>query len=158
MGRLYLYRSYVWYVRRLRACVVNSRECRFYTGVAVFFNAVHGHHFDAETYIDVLPQHRLIYLWMPKAASTTIRSVLSSLEFGTLSGPPLELLNSRRCSGIRSPRVAGFSVFHRLAKSAEVVRNPYARLLSAWSDRYQGRPLIEGHPSINAYRAYRAIR
>jgi hypothetical protein len=29
-------------------------------------------------------------------------------------------------------------------------------LLSAWSDRFQGRPLIEGHPSINAYRAYRA--
>ena len=111
MGRLYLYRSYVWYVRRLRACVVNSRECRFYTGVAVFFNAVHGHHFDAETYIDVLPQHRLIYLWMPKAASTTIRSVLSSLEFGTLSGPPLELLNSRRCSGIRSPVRPDFRSF-----------------------------------------------
>jgi len=115
MGRLYLYRSSMWYVRRLRARVVNSRECRLYTPAAVFFNAVRDGHFDAETYIDVLPQHGLIYLWVPKAASTTIRSVLSSLEFGTPPGPPLELLNSRRCTGIRSPRLAGFSVFHRLA-------------------------------------------
>jgi len=161
MGRLYLYRSSMWYVRRLRARVVNSRECRLYTPAAVFFNAVRDGHFDAETYIDVLPQHGLIYLWVPKAASTTIRSVLSSLEFGTPPGPPLELLNSRRCTGIRSPRLAGFSVFHRLAKSAEAlrftfVRNPYARLLSTWSDRFQGRPLTEGHPSINAYRTHRA--
>ena len=149
-------------MRRLRACVVNSRECRLNSPAAKFFNAVREHHFDAETYIDVLPQHCLIYLWVPKAASTTIRSVLSSLEVGTPPGPPLDVLNSRRCSGIRSPRQAGFSVFHRLAKSAEAlrftfVRNPYARLLSAWSDRFQGRPLIEGHPSINAYRARRAV-
>jgi hypothetical protein len=108
-----------------------------------------------------LPPGRKNYLWVPKAASTTIRSVLSSLEFGTPPGPPLELLNSRRCSGIRSPRLAGFSVFHRLAKSAEAlrftfVRNPYARLVSTWSDRFQGRRLIEGKPSIDAYRAHRA--
>jgi hypothetical protein len=161
MGRLYLYRSCVWYVRQLRAFVVNNRECRLSTQSATFFNDVREHHFDAETYIDVLPLYSLIYFWVPKAASTTIKSVLSSLEFGTPPGPPLELLSSRRCSGIRSPRQAGFSVFQRLAKSAEAlrftfVRNPYARLLSAWSDRFQGRPLIEGHPSINSYRAHRA--
>jgi hypothetical protein len=159
MGRLYLYRSCVWYARRLRARVVNNRECWLNSRAAAFFNAVHEHHFGAETYIDVLPQHSLIYLWLPKSASTTIRSILSSLEVGT--PPGLELLYNRRCSGIRSPRLAGFSVFHQLAKSAEAlrftfVRNPYARLLSAWSDRFQGRPLIEGKPSINAYRAHRA--
>jgi hypothetical protein len=161
MRRLYLYRSSVWYVRRLRARVVNSRECRLYTPAAVFFNAVRDGHFDAETYIDVLPQHKLIYLCVPKAASTTIRSILSSLEVGTPPGPPLELLYNRRCTGLRSPRLAGFSVFHRLAESAEAlrftfVRNPYARLLSTWSDRFQGKPLVEGNPSIRAYRAHRA--
>ena len=161
MGRLYLYRSCLWYVRRLRARVANSRECWLNSAASAFFKTVRQHHFDAETYIDVLPQHGLIYLWVPKSASTTIRSVLSSLEVRTPPGPPLELLNSRRCSGIRSPRQAGFSVFYRLAKSAEAlrftfVRNPYARLLSAWSDRFQGRQLIEGKPSINAYRAHRA--
>ena len=83
MGRLYLYRSCMWYVRRLRACVVNGRDCRLYAPAAVFFNTIREHHFDAETYIDVLPQHRLIYLCVPKAASTTIRSMLSSLEVGT---------------------------------------------------------------------------
>ena len=131
MGRLYLYRSCLWYVRRLRACVVNSRECRLNAPAAAFFNTIREHHFDAETYIDVLPQHRLIYLCVPKAASTTIRSILSSLEVGTPPGPALELLYNRRCTGIRSPRLAGFSVFHRLTKSAETlrftfVRNPYA--------------------------------
>jgi hypothetical protein len=147
----------LWYVRRLRAYVVNSRECRLKATAARFFNCIREHHFnfDAETYIDVLPQHGLVYLWVPKAASSTIRSILSSLEVGT--PPPQELLYNRRCSGIRSPRLAGFSVFHRLAKSAEAlrftfVRNPYAR----WSDRFQGRRLIEGNPSIDAYRTHRA--
>jgi hypothetical protein len=162
MSRLYLHGTYLWYARRLRAYVVNGRECRLNTPAAAFFNAIREHHFDAETYIDVLPQHRLIYLCVPKAASTTIRSILSSLEVGTPPGPPIELLYNRRCTGIRSPRLAGFSVFHRLAKSAEAlrftfVRNPYARLLSTWSDRFQGRPLIEGNPSIKAYRAHRAV-
>ena len=160
-GGLYLYRSCLWCARRIRAHIVNSRECRLNSAASAFFKAVRKHHFDAETYIDVLPQHGLIYLWVPKAASTAIRSVLSSLEVGTPPGPPLELLNSRRCSGIRSPRQAGFSVFHRLAKSAEAlrftfVRNPYARLLSVWSDRFQGKPLTERNPSIDAYRAHRA--
>jgi hypothetical protein len=57
--------------------------------------------------------------------------------------------------------IAGFSVFHRLTKSAEAlrftfVRNPCARLLSTWSDRFQGRRLIAGNPSIDAYRTHRA--
>src|SRR6516162_6659894 len=59
------------------------------------------------------------------------------------------------------PLLAGFPVFHRLAESAEAlrftfVRNPCARLLSAWSDRFQGKRLIDGKPSIEAYRAHRA--
>jgi hypothetical protein len=161
MGRLYLHGSYLWYARRLRACVVNGRECRLNTPAAAFFKAIRQHHFDSETYIDVLPQHRLIYLCVPKAASTTIRSILSSLEVGTPPGPPTELLYNRRCTGLRSPRLAGFSVFHRLAESAEAlrftfVRNPYARLLSTWSDRFQGKPLVDGNPSIKAYRGHRA--
>jgi len=160
MGRLYLYRSCVWYVRRLRACAVNSRECRLYTPAAVFFNSVRKHHFDAQTYIDVLPQHKLIYLCVPKAASTTIRSVLSSLEVGTPPGPALELLYNRRCTGIRSPVLPDFLSFIDSPKAQKhydsLFRNPYARLLSAWSDRFQGKRLIDGKPSIEAYRAHRA--
>jgi len=111
MGRLYLYRSCLWYVRRLRARVANSRECWLNSAASAIFKTVRQHHFDAETYIDVLPQHGLIYLWVPKSASTTIRSVLSSLEVRTPPGPPLELLNSRRCSGIRSPVRPDFRSF-----------------------------------------------
>jgi hypothetical protein len=161
MQQLYLCRSCLWYARRVRARVVNSRECWLHSSAAAFFKGIREQHFDPETYIDVLPQHKLIYLCVPKAASSTIRSVLSSLEVGTPPGPPLELLYNRRCNGIRSPRQAGFSVFHWLAKSAEAlrftfVRNPYARLLSTWSDRFQDRPLIGRHPSVRIYREYRA--
>jgi len=89
MGRLYLYRSCVWYVRRLCACVVNSRDCGLYAPAAVFFNYIREHHFDAETYIDVLPQYGLIYLWVPKAASTTnqVRSKQSGIR--NTAGPSL---------------------------------------------------------------------
>ena len=111
MGRLYLYRSCLWYVRRLRARVANSRECWLNSAASAFFKTVRQHHFDAETYIDVLPQHKLIYLCVPKAASTTIRSVLSSLEVGTPPGPALELLYNRRCTGIRSPVLPDFLSF-----------------------------------------------
>ncbi|MFY9837144.1 MAG: sulfotransferase family protein [Xanthobacteraceae bacterium] len=154
-------RTCLWYLRRARAYVANRRDCWVTPSAAAFFNSVCENHFDPETYIDVLPQYSLIYLCVPKAASSTIRSVLSSLEVGTPPGPPLALLYNRRCTGLRSPRLAGYSVFHQLAKSPEAlrftfVRNPYARLLSAWTNRFQGKPLIDGEPSITAYRAYRS--
>jgi hypothetical protein len=160
MSRAYFCRTCLWYLRRVRAYVANQRDCWVNPSAAAFFNSVCENHFDPETYIDVLPQYRLIYVCVPKAASSTIRSVLSSLEVGNPPGPPLALLYNRRRSGIRSPRLARFSVFHRLAKSPEVlrftfVRNPYARLLSAWTDRFRGKSLIDGEPSITAYRAYR---
>ena len=71
------------------------------------------------------------------------------------------LLTARTLGDRRTSPMKLASKGEVLSKSAEAlrftfVRNPYARLLSAWSDRFQGRPLIEGKPSINAYRAHRA--
>ena len=159
MCQAYFGRTCLWYLRRLRAYVANQRDCWVNPSAAAFFNSVRENHFDPETYIDVLPQYKLIYLFVPKAASSTIRSVLSSLEVGTPPPAPQALLSRRRC-GIRSPRLAGFSVFHQLAKSPDAlrfafVRNPYARLLSAWTDKFRDKPLIDGNPSITTYRAHR---
>lgn len=111
--------------------------------------------FDLDTWIDVLPRHRLIYVSVPKAASTTIRSILSELQ--TSSKPPVEqVLYKRRCSGLLSPTLAGLTVFHEMASSADTlrftfVRNPYARLLSAWSNKIAGKPLRPGDPYIDLY-------
>lgn len=111
--------------------------------------------FDLDTWIDVLPRQKLIYVNVPKAASTTIRSILSALE--TSSRPPDErLLHKRRCSGLLSPSLAGLDVFHEMATSADTlrftfVRNPYARLVSAWSNKFDGKPLRRGDPYIDLY-------
>jgi hypothetical protein len=111
--------------------------------------------FDLDTWIDVLPRHRLIYVSIPKAASTTIRSILSEIQ--TSSKPPSEqVLYKRRCSGLLSPTLAGLTVFHQMVSSAETlcftfVRNPYARLVSAWSNKIAGKPLSPGDPYIDLY-------
>lgn len=115
--------------------------------------------YDAKTYIDVLPKHRLIYLRVPKCASTTIRLSLSTLALGTPPNP--ELIAKRRVSGLGSTALVGFSTFYRLVNDANTlrftfVRNPYARLLSAWADKFQGKPLIAGDQFIDVYRARRA--
>ena len=113
--------------------------------------------FDPDGLIDVLPDHRLIYVCVPKSASTTIKSALSALERG-VAAPP-EALHKRRCSGLRSPSQVGLSRFHRLASSAETlrfsfVRNPYARLVSAWADKFQGKPLNARDSFIELYRTH----
>lgn len=120
-----------------------------------FYREIRNSGFDADTWIDVLPRQKLIYVNVPKAASTTIRSVLSAFE--TCSRPPHEdVLHKRRCSGLLSPSLAGLNVFHEMANSADTlrftfVRNPYARLVSAWSDKIYGKPLRRGDPYIDLY-------
>jgi hypothetical protein len=119
------------------------------------YNRIRNSGFDLDTWIDVLPRHRLIYVSVPKAASTTVRSILSELQ--TSSKPPAEqVLHKRRCSGLLSPSLAGLTVFHEMASSADTlrftfVRNPYARLVSAWSNKIAGKPLRPGDPYIDLY-------
>jgi len=120
-----------------------------------FYRGIRDHGFDLDTWIDVLPRHKLIYVCVPKAASTSIRTVLSALETG--ARPPDEhVLHKRRCSGLMSPSLAGFDVFHDMAKSSETlrftfVRNPYARLVSAWANKIDGKPLRRGDPYVDLY-------
>ena len=115
--------------------------------------------FDPDAHIDVLPRHRLIYLSVPKCASTTIKSALSALELGVL--PPTDRVHVRRYSGLHSPTQVGLSTFHRLANSTTTlrfafVRNPYARLVSAWADKFQDKPLVPGDSFVDLYLCHRA--
>jgi hypothetical protein len=155
----YLCRSVRFHLLRVRSRIINRRDQWLDQAAASFFRELRDGGFDPNTYVDVLPRHRLIYVCVPKSASSTIRSVLSSLESG--APPPPDLLFKRRCSGLKSPTQVGISSFHRLAKSAATlrfsfVRNPYARLVSAWADKFQGKPLIAGNPLIDQYLVRRA--
>lgn len=85
MKRVYFCRTCLWYLRRARAYVANQRDCRTNSSAAAFFNSVCENHFDPETYIDVLPQYRLIYLFAPKAASSgffMLRKIARFLQAG----------------------------------------------------------------------------
>ena len=113
---------------------------------------------DPEAHIDVLPQHRLIYVSVPKCASTTIKSALSALELGVV--PPPSKVHTRRYSGLHSPTQVGLSTFRRLVNSAGTlrfafVRNPYARLVSAWADKFQNKPLVPGDSFVELYLRHR---
>lgn len=48
------------------------------------------------------------------------------------------------------------SSFYRLTTDAgmlrfSLVRNPYARAVSCWADRYRGKPLVPGDPFTDIY-------
>lgn len=138
--------------------IANWRDRRFDPQASSFFDALTERGFNPNAHIDVLPRHGLIYVCVPKCASTTIKGALSVLDRG--AAPPPERLHARRYSGLHSPLRVGLSAFRRLAISPDTlrfsfVRNPYARLVSAWADKFQGKPLVPGNAFIDAYLTHR---
>jgi hypothetical protein len=108
-------------------------------------------------FIDVLPLQRIIYVTIPKCASCTIKMVLCML-LGRR--PQAHHLHVRRKSGIPGPCRVGFSTFHRLVRDPTTlrfcfVRNPYALLVSAWANIFQGRLLVGGGEFLSDYLALR---
>lgn len=114
--------------------------------------------FAPNAHIDVLPEQRIIYVCVPKNASSRIKMTLSSLLGRNLT---LEWqAHKRKLSGLKSPKRVGLTVFHRLATAPDVlrfafVRNPYARLVSCWLNKFCEVPLILTKPSVNSYLAWR---
>lgn len=118
----------------------------------------HGYHPDGT--IDVVPAHRLIYVGVPKAASSTIKKSLSRLANG--NAEELQAVHRRQESGLLSPSKVGAARFYKLATAPDTlrfsfVRNPYERLVSCWADKFQGRPLVGGDAFVNVYLAYRKM-
>ncbi len=114
--------------------------------------------YEANLLLSVLPKHKLIYVAVPKAASTRIRKTLARVE-GRFSR---SLKPSRRSKyrGPYGPRNMTIDSFFRLATSTDTlrfsfVRNPYARVVSCWADKFAGKPLIGGDFFIDAYLAIR---
>lgn len=137
-----------------RANVVNWRDRLFDPQAASFFETMAEGGYNPNAHIDVLPRHGLLYISVPKCASTTIKGALSVLDHGV--APPPDRLHTRRYSGLYSPLRVGLSTFRRLALSPSTlrfsfVRNPYARLVSAWADKFQDKPLAPGNSFIDAY-------
>ena len=109
-------------------------------------------------HIDVLPRYRIVYLCIPKCASTTIKMALSALAGRTPAS--FEQVHQRRHSGLKSPFEIGLSNFRALALDRAAlrfafVRNPYDRLVSAWADKFQNKRLVPGDDFIDKYLEYR---
>lgn len=114
--------------------------------------------YDPSATIDVLPEHRIIYVCVPKSASSRVKICLSNLL--GLQVTTYEAAHRRKLSGLKAPHHVGLSSFYRLAMDANTlrfsfVRNPYARLVSCWADKYRDRSLVPGDPFIDQYLAWR---
>jgi hypothetical protein len=138
----------------LRRLIVGSRDpqaCAFYYHLMASGYAPNAH-------IDVLPEQRIIHVCVPKNASSRIKLTLSSLLGRTVKSE--WEANKRKLSGLKSPKRVGLSVFHRLATDSRTlrfafVRNPYARLVSCWLNKFRDVPLIASNPSVISYLAWR---
>ena len=112
----------------------------------------------SESHILVLPRHKLIYVAIPKAASTRIRKILARAE-GRFSRS-LRADKRSRYRGPYGPRNKTIGSVYRVATDSAAlrfsfVRNPYARAVSCRADKFAGKPLVGGDPFIDAYPAAR---
>ncbi len=114
--------------------------------------------YEPDLLLNVLAAHKLLYVAVPKAASTRIRRTLAQ----AIGRYVISLKPSRwfKFSGPPGPRSMTKSSFYRLATAADTlkfsfVRNPYARAVSCWADKYRDKPLVPGDPFTDIYLAQR---
>ena len=140
-----------------RSHFINLRDRWRDPNAAQLFRVLGAGGYDPDAHIDVLPQERLVYVCVPKCASTTIKTALAAVAGRSV---PPHRLHARRHTGLAAPRHVGMSTFYRLVTSPgtlrfSFVRNPYARLFSAWADKYRDKPLVPGDSFIDQYLKYR---
>jgi hypothetical protein len=114
--------------------------------------------YEPDLLLNVLAAHKLLYVAVPKAASTRIRRTLAQ----AVGRYVISLKPSRwfKFSGPPGPRSMTKSSFYRLATHPHTlrfsfVRNPYARAVSCWADKYRDKPLVPGDPFTDVYLAKR---
>lgn len=132
----------------------------FDPAAAEFYDRLVSGGYEPDLLINVLPAHKLLYVAIPKAASTRIRRTLAQADGRYVRS----LKPSRwfRFSGPAGPRSMTISSFHRLATGAgtlrfSFVRNPYTRAVSCWADKFRGKPLVPGDPFVDIYLARRQV-
>ena len=123
-----------------------------------FYNRLEDEAYLPDHLVRVLPKHGVIYLMVPKAASTRIRTTLGAIgRRYSRRLKPRYWGESREAQGLRS---IGVRSFYHLATSPTsfrftFVRNPYARLLSYWASRFENEPLVPGQTEVDDYLARR---
>ena len=140
-----------WIASRPIAGIRNPSAVEFYENLMT-------NGYEADSLLNVLPRHNLIYIGVPKAASTRIRRTLARID-----GRFMRSLKPNRRSMYRGPcgpRNITIDTLFRLATNPDVlrfsfVRNPYARVVSCWADKFAGKPLVRGDVFIDAYLAIR---
>lgn len=137
-----------------RRLIVGWRDPQAYA----FYAQLLARGYAPNAHIDVLPEQRIIYICVPKNASSRIKMTLSSLLGRTVNSE--WEANRRALSGLKSPKRVGLSVFHHIATDPQslrfaFVRNPYARLVSCWLNKFCDIPLIAANPSVRSYLAWR---
>lgn len=130
----------------------------FDPAAAVFYERLVSGGYEPDLLLNVLPAHRLLYVVVPKAASTRIRQTLARVAGRRIRS----LKPSRRLqfSGPHGPRSMTKGSFFRFATNPATlrfsfVRNPYARAVSCWADKFRGKPLVAGDYFVDLYLAVR---
>lgn len=144
-------RGLKWRLRALPSRLRDPAAYEFYSDLMI-------RGFEPHALIDILPAYKLIYVGVPKAASSTVKRALSALaghDPGSLAG-----VHRRSQSGLVGPDGLEPSALYELVRDPAAlrfafVRNPYDRLVSCWADKYQGRPMVAGDAFMNVYLAYR---
>ncbi|MGH7193287.1 MAG: sulfotransferase family 2 domain-containing protein, partial [Candidatus Saccharimonadales bacterium] len=124
---------------------------RIEPAAAAFSKKLNDEGFFFNQLVNILPDRGVIYVAVPKVASTRIRSTL-----GKIAGRYSRQINPRRWGRRRPPQVPrsmSVRTFYRLATDPDTlrfsfVRNPYARLVSSWAHIFKDRPLVAGSAEI----------
>jgi len=123
-----------------------------------FYQRLRSRGYFPDLLVNVVPSHKLIYISVPKAASTRVRATLAAV-----TGSYMRSLNPNRrfkYRGPYGPRSMTVGSFFQLATNPDTlrfsfVRNPYARAVSCWADKFFGKPLIGGDRFVDFYLAHR---
>jgi hypothetical protein len=139
--------------------IVSQSVTGFLNPAAVeFYEKLWAGGYEPDQLLFALFKHKLIYVAVPKVASTRIKRTLARVE-GRFSRS-LKPSRQSRYRGPYGPRNMTISSFFRLATCPDTlrfsfVRNPYARIVSCWAQKFADKPLIRGDSFIDAYLAIR---
>ncbi len=105
--------------------------------------------YEMNYFFNVVPERKLIYIEISKAGSSTIKTILANVCYGRTFDENPALCHNRSYSGLKSPKMVGEQEFVRLIDDPEtliftVVRNPFLRLQSCYSDKFTGAPITDG--------------
>lgn len=109
------------------------------------YHYIDRHVYGMNYFFNVVPEYKLIYVEISKAGCSTVKSILSKVCYGREFKDRFSLCHYREYSGLQSPEMIGPDAFCKMLRDPEtlmftVVRNPYLRLQSCYSDKFADVP------------------